>query len=63
MNHVTFGTTSESQIKFSLKTNQICERIMLTIIDRFQGGPIGLDTLATAVCEEKNTLEDVYEPF
>ncbi len=38
-------------------------RIMLTIIDKFQGGPIGLDTLATAVCEEKNTLEDVYEPF
>ena len=38
-------------------------RILLTIIDKFQGGPIGLDTLATAVCEEKNTLEDVYEPF
>ncbi len=38
-------------------------RIMLTIIDKFQGGPIGLDTLATVVCEEKNTLEDVYEPF
>ncbi len=38
-------------------------RIILTIIDTFQGGPIGLDTLATVVCEEKNTLEDVYEPF
>lgn len=38
-------------------------RIMLTIIDKFQGGPLGLDTLATAVCEEKNTLEDVNEPF
>ncbi len=38
-------------------------RILLTIIEKFQGGPIGLDTLATAVCEEKNTLEDVYEPF
>jgi len=38
-------------------------RIMLTVIDKFQGGPIGLDTLATVVCEEKNTLEDVYEPF
>lgn len=38
-------------------------RIMLTIIDKFQGGPIGLETLATVVCEEKNTLEDVYEPF
>lgn len=38
-------------------------RILLTIIDTFQGGPLGLDTLATSVCEERNTLEDVYEPF
>lgn len=38
-------------------------RIMLTILDKFEGGPIGLETLATVVCEEKNTLEDVYEPF
>ncbi len=38
-------------------------RILLTIIDKFDGGPIGLETLATVVCEEKNTLEDVYEPF
>lgn len=38
-------------------------RILLTIIDKFGGGPIGLDNLATVVCEEKNTLEDVYEPF
>ncbi len=33
------------------------------LIDKFQGGPIGLDTMATAVCEEKTTLEDVYEPY
>lgn len=38
-------------------------RIMLAVIDKFEGGPIGLETLATVVCEEKNTLEDVYEPF
>ncbi len=37
--------------------------IMLTIMEKFSGGPIGLDTLSTAVCEEKDTLEDVYEPF
>lgn len=37
--------------------------IMLTIINNFNGGPIGLDTLSVAVCEEKDTLEDVYEPF
>lgn len=38
-------------------------RIILSIIDKFQGGPIGLETLATVVCEEKTTLEDVYEPY
>ncbi|MDD3813028.1 MAG: Holliday junction branch migration DNA helicase RuvB [Desulfocapsaceae bacterium] len=43
--------------------DEMDRRIILTIIDTFQGGPIGLDTLATVVCEEKNTLEDVYEPF
>jgi Holliday junction DNA helicase RuvB len=37
--------------------------IMLTIIQKFSGGPIGLDTLSAAVSEEKDTLEDVYEPF
>jgi Holliday junction DNA helicase RuvB len=37
--------------------------IMLTIIEKFQGGPIGLDTLSAAVGEEKDTIEDVYEPF
>ena len=43
--------------------DEMDRRILLTIIDKFQGGPIGLETLATVVCEEKNTLEDVYEPF
>ena len=37
--------------------------IMLTIIEKFEGGPIGLDTLAAAVSEEKDTIGDVYEPF
>ena len=37
--------------------------IILTIIEQFDGGPIGLGSLSTAVSEEKDTLEDVYEPF
>lgn len=37
--------------------------ILITIIDKFDGGPIGIDTLATAVCEERDTIEDVYEPY
>lgn len=43
--------------------DEMDRRILLALIDRFQGGPVGLETLATMVCEEKNTLEDVYEPF
>jgi Holliday junction DNA helicase RuvB len=37
--------------------------ILLTIIDKFGGGPVGLDTLSAAVCEESGTIEDVIEPF
>ncbi len=43
--------------------DEMDRRVLLTIIDKYDGGPIGIDTLATAVCEERNTLEDVYEPF
>lgn len=38
-------------------------KILLTIIDKFDGGPIGVDALSAAICEEKDTIEDVYEPF
>ena len=37
--------------------------LLLTIIDKFAGGPVGLETLAAAVGEERDTIEDVYEPF
>jgi Holliday junction DNA helicase RuvB len=37
--------------------------LLLTIIEKFEGGPVGLDTLAAAISEEKDTIEDVYEPF
>jgi Holliday junction DNA helicase RuvB len=38
-------------------------QIMLTIMEKFDGGPIGIDTLSAALSEEKDTLEEVYEPF
>lgn len=38
-------------------------RILLTIIEKFKGGPVGLSTIATAVSEEAETIEEVYEPF
>jgi Holliday junction DNA helicase RuvB len=38
-------------------------KILLTISEKFNGGPVGLETLAVAVNEEKDTIEDVYEPY
>lgn len=39
------------------------QHILKTIIDKFNGGPVGLNTLAAAVSEEQDTIEDVYEPY
>lgn len=47
--------------KFGL--DEIDNRILLTIIDKFNGGPVGLGTIATALGEDSGTLEEVYEPF
>ena len=55
----------------SLKSLEVDEKgldkmdraILLTIIDKFSGGPVGIDTIATSISEEKITIEDVYEPF
>lgn len=43
--------------------DEMDRKILLTIIKKFKGGPVGIDALAAAVQEEKSTLEDVYEPF
>lgn len=43
--------------------DHIDRNILLTMIQRFQGGPVGLDTLAAAISEDAGTLEDVYEPY
>lgn len=43
--------------------DQIDNKILLTIIDKFGGGPVGLSTLATAIGEDAGTLEEVFEPF
>ncbi|MCR9011389.1 Holliday junction branch migration DNA helicase RuvB [Gabonibacter chumensis] len=47
--------------KFGL--DEMDNKILLTIIDKFKGGPVGLTTIATAVSEDPGTLEEVYEPF
>lgn len=43
--------------------DEMDNRILLTIIDKFKGGPVGLKTIATAVGEDEGTIEEVYEPF
>jgi Holliday junction DNA helicase RuvB len=43
--------------------DEMDRRILQTLIEKFDGGPVGLETLAVAVAEEKDTIEDIYEPF
>ncbi len=43
--------------------DQIDRRILMTMIEKFMGGPVGLDTLAAAIGEDSGTIEDVYEPY
>ncbi|MDP3183317.1 MAG: Holliday junction branch migration DNA helicase RuvB [Desulfobaccales bacterium] len=46
-----------------LGLDRMDRQILLTILEKYDGGPVGLGTLAAALCEEEDTLEDVYEPF
>lgn len=43
--------------------DEIDNKILLTIIDKFKGGPVGISTIATAIGEDPGTVEEVYEPF
>jgi Holliday junction DNA helicase RuvB len=43
--------------------DEIDNKILLTIIDKFRGGPVGITTIATAIGEDSGTVEEVYEPF
>jgi Holliday junction DNA helicase RuvB len=47
----------------ALGLDKMDRQLLLTIIDKFSGGPVGLETLAASINEEKETIEDVYEPF
>jgi Holliday junction DNA helicase RuvB len=65
------GTITPELVVSSMKRLEVDEKgfdhmdrnLLLTIIDKFEGGPVGLDTLAAALNEERDTIEDVYEPF
>ncbi len=43
--------------------DEIDRRLLTTMIEKFQGGPVGLNTLAASIAEEMDTIEDIYEPF
>ena len=47
----------------SIGLDETDKELILTIIDKFNGGPVGIDTLATSVGEEVTTIEDMYEPY
>lgn len=65
------GSIDMEIAKYSLKAlnvdahglDEMDNKILTTIIDKFKGGPVGLSTLATAVSENAETIEEVYEPF
>lgn len=65
------GTIDIEISKFALKAlnvdahglDEMDNKILITIIEKFKGGPVGLSTLATAVSESSETVEEVYEPF
>jgi Holliday junction DNA helicase RuvB len=65
------GTIDIEIARFSLKAlnvdayglDEMDNKILSTIIDKFKGGPVGITTIATAVSESSETIEEVYEPF
>jgi Holliday junction DNA helicase RuvB len=43
--------------------DEIDQKIMLTILEKYRGGPVGLNTIAASISEEPGTIEEVYEPY
>jgi Holliday junction DNA helicase RuvB len=43
--------------------DEVDRRLLRTIIDKFSGGPVGVNSIAAAIHEEKDAIEDIYEPF
>ena len=48
---------------YSLGLDAIDKRMLMTVIRLYNGGPVGLETLAATIGEESDTIEDVYEPY
>ena len=43
--------------------DEVDRKLLLTIIEKFDGGPVGLGTLSAAISEEKDAIEEIYEPY
>ena len=64
--HITHPLTQESLHMLDidpLGLDEFDRRLLMTIIDTFQGGPVGLNSLAASLSEDMGTIEDIYEPF
>lgn len=63
---ITLEITQEALLRLGvdpLGLDEMDHRILRTMIEKFSGGPVGLDTLAAAIQEDAGTIEDMYEPF
>ena len=66
MSAITFALTKECLDSMGVDEfglDKIDRKYILTIIDKFGGGPVGVETLAAGISEEVETIEDVYEPY
>jgi len=65
-NIITAAVAKEALLMLQLDhkgLDEIDRRLLLALVEKFEGGPVGLDTLAACISEEPETLEDVYEPY
>jgi Holliday junction DNA helicase RuvB len=59
----TAGRALEMMNVDSLGFDETDRKLLLLIIEKFAGGPVGINTLSAAICEEKDAIEDIYEPY
>ena len=65
-NHIDKNVAEDALEKLEVDVrgfDEMDKRILLTIIEKYGGGPVGVNTIAVAVSEESHTIEEVYEPF
>jgi Holliday junction DNA helicase RuvB len=64
--HIDLGTAKAALAMLEVDEHgfdEVDRRLLLTIIEKYQGGPVGVNTLAAALAEEPDAIEEIYEPF